>query len=269
MTSDGVDDEGGATRRFYRTVMELLNEAGIDFMVGGAFAFHCYTGIRRDTKDLDLFIRRDDFDELARALASGGYRTELTYPHWLGKIRDNGDLIDVIFNSGNGVACVDDEWLSHAPEATVLDVPVRICPVEENIWSKAFILERERYDGADIAHLIHARARNIDWVRLLRRFDPHWRVLLSHLVLFGFIYPAERDLVPNWVLQDLVERLQLEMRTPPPPRPVCGGTLLSREQYLVDVQEQGYMDARIEPLGSMSPEHARIWTDAIPGRAGN
>lgn len=264
VTNSGND--GGVTRRFYRTVLETLNDAGVDYMVGGAFAFHSYTGIRRDTKDLDIFIRRNDFNRVGEALGATGYITELTYPHWLGKIRANGDLIDLIFSSGNGVAEVDDIWFEHAPEVDVMDIPVRICPVEEKIWSKAFILERERYDGADIAHLLHACARTLDWHRLMWRFAPHWRVLLSHLVLFGFIYPAERNVIPEWVMQALLAQLQDELHASPSPRPVCGGTLLSREQYLVDVQIQGYLDARLEPLGSMTPEQTRIWTEAIPGR---
>src|SRR5437899_2577696 len=78
----------------------------------------------------------------------------------------------------------------------VLGVPVRLCPAEEIIWSKAFIMERERYDGNDVAHLLRARGCALDWDRLLRRFDGHWRVLLSHIVLFGFIYPAERAAIP-------------------------------------------------------------------------
>lgn len=269
MTSDGIDEEGGQTRRFYRAVLEILEEAGVDYMVGGAFAFHYYTGIRRDTKDLDIFVREEDFKRVAQALAPAGYHTELTYPHWLGKIRENGDLVDVIFNSGNGVARVDDIWFEHAHEALVLDLPARICPVEETIWSKAFILERERFDGADIAHLIHACARDMNWERLMQRFDPHWRVLLSHLVLFGFVYPAERDLVPLPIMETLLARLNQELHSPAPSQAVCGGTLLSREQYLVDVEEQGYADARLAPFGKMSREDAKIWTNAIPGRNGD
>jgi hypothetical protein len=268
MTSNDIDEAGGHTRRFYRAVLENLEDSGVDYMVGGAFAFHYYTGIKRDTKDLDIFVRKSDFERVHEALLPAGFKTELTYPHWLGKIRNNGDLVDVIFNSGNGIAEVDDIWFEYAHEATVLDVPARICPVEETIWSKAFILERERFDGADIAHLLHACARDMDWKRLMKRFDPHWRVLLSHLVLFGFIYPAERDLAPLWVMEELVARLNQELHCPAPSKAVCGGTLLSREQYLVDVEDQGYADARVAPLGSMSPEDTRIWTNAIPGRAG-
>jgi hypothetical protein len=140
--------------------------------------------------------------------------------------------------------------------------PVRLCPVEETIWSKAYVMERERYDGADIAHLIHARAEQIDWGRLARRFGPHWRVLLSHLILFGFVYPSERRRVPEWLMRRCLELLEREMRQAPTRR-VCRGPLTSRAQYLVDVQLWGYEDARVLPLGSMSEEDASLWTAAI------
>jgi hypothetical protein len=39
--------------------------------------------------------------------------------------------------------------------------------------------------------------------------------------------------------------------------------LLSREQYLVDVERFGYRDARVEPLGRMTPEELDVWTAAI------
>lgn len=44
---------------------------------------------------------------------------------------------------------------------------------------------------------------------------------------------------------------------------VCQGTLLSRAQYLVDVDEWGYEDARVTPRGSMTPEQVAVWTAAI------
>ena len=187
----------------------------------------------------------------------------MTYPHWLAKIRSNGDLIDLIFSSGNGVAEVDAAWFDHAIQGQVLDVPVKLCPAEEMLWSKAFIMERERYDGADIAHLIRARGGQLDWQRLLHRFGPYWRMLLSHLVMFGFVYPAHRDLVPIWVIDELLERLRHEIRTPAPTDHICLGPLLSREQYLTDIGEWGYHDARLTPSGNMTANEAAIWTDAI------
>jgi len=250
---------------FYREVLHTLNASGVPYLVGGAYAFNRYTGINRHTRDLDIFIRRQDFEPISDALRQSGHDTELTFPHWLGKVYFNGVYIDLIFSSGNGIAEVDDAWFEHAVEAEVLGVPTKISPAEEMIWSKAFIMERERFDGADIIHLLYARGDKLDWPRLFRRFDTHWRVLLSHLVLFGFAYPSERDRVPTAVMDELIERLRQETHSAPPQHGICLGTLLSREQYLKDIEQEGLQDARITPVGNMTPEDTATWTEAIPG----
>lgn len=247
----------------YLRTMETLHTAGLPFLVGGGYALGHYTGVVRDTKDFDIFVRREDYDAIMNALSQAGFQTELTFPHWLGKASHGQGYIDVIFNSGNGIALVDDGWFSHAVAASVLGMPVLLCPVEETIWSKAFIMERERYDGADIMHLIDARAERIDWSRLIVRFDTHWRVLFSHLCLFGFIYPSERERIPSWVMTDLTKRLETEMRISAPAVRTCQGTLLSREQYLTDVQRRGLVDARHTDASSMTPDDVRRWTQAI------
>lgn len=249
---------------FYRHVLEILNASAVPFLVGGGYAFSRYTGIIRYTKDLDIFIHRQDFTRVSEALLAAGYETELTYPHWLGKIRANEVYIDLIFSSGNGIAEVDDAWFAYASEAQVLGVPARICPVEEMIWSKAFVMERERYDGADIAHLLRACGSQLDWPRLLRRFESHWRILLNHLILFGFVYPAHRNMVPVALMDDLIDRLRHETHTAAPQQRICLGTLLSREQYLSDIEQQGLQDGRIIPVGKMTAEDIVRWTQAIP-----
>jgi hypothetical protein len=254
-----------ATFAFYRACLQALNEAKCAYLVGGAYAFARYTGIERHTKDFDIFCRQRDVDSILSVLERLGGQTEKTFPHWLAKAYNPGtaDFIDVIYSSGSGIAVVDDEWFTHSVPETVLGIPVRLCPAEEIIWSKGFIMERERYDGNDVAHLLRARGRDLDWSRLLRRFGPHWRVLLSHLVLFGFIYPAERGQVPREVQDDLLRRLQGETTAVPPADKTCQGTLISRAQYLVDIGPWGYRDARLEPGIKMTPDDIAHWTRAI------
>src|SRR5215208_5315558 len=171
------------SRLFYRDAMEVLNRARVPFLVGGAFAFIHQAGIDKSTKDLDIFARPRDVQRLLEACATAGYETELVFSHWLAKIRSPEGFIDVIFSSGNGIAAVDDDWFAHATSEVVLGVPVKIAPAEETVWSKAFVMERERFDGADVVHLILAHADRMDWNRLLERFGPNWRVLLAHLIL--------------------------------------------------------------------------------------
>jgi hypothetical protein len=173
------------------------------------------------------------------------------------------DIVDLVFSSGNGICRVDDEWFQYAIEADVLGMPVKIAPVEELLWQKSFVMERERYDGADVAHILRSCAESLDWDRLLRRFDPYWQLLLSYLVLFTFIYPSDRQRVPGRVIASLVDRLKHDVDAPPSKDRVCRGTLMSRAQYLLDIGRYGYADARLVPYGNMSPEDAVYWTWAI------
>jgi hypothetical protein len=261
------DEVAPETAAFYRRALRALTDAKVPFLVGGAFAHACFTGIRRVTKDLDLFIRREDYERVADLMRAQGWQAELTYPHWLAKVFAGQDFIDLIFNSGNGVTPVDERWFRDNRRAEVLGVPVRIANLEDGLLSKSFIMERERYDGADVAHSLQANAEQIDWPGLLERFGPHWRVLLAHLTLFGYIYPGERHRLPRWVMDKLIARLVEETRQPPAEDPhVCAGTLLSREQYLHDVEQLGYVDGRLTPASTMTPEDVAVWTEAIPAR---
>jgi Uncharacterised nucleotidyltransferase len=247
----------------YRNALEMLNRSGVPYTVGGTYAFQYYAGISRSTKDFDVFVRPRDVQRVLDVLTRAGFRTEITFSHWLAKAHHGDKFIDVIYSSGNGTAEVDDEWFAHAVDEEVLGVPVKLTPAEEMIWTKSLIMERERFDGADVAHLLRHCSGLLNWDRLLRRFGPHWRILLSHLILFGFIYPGERALVPSAVMKDLVNRLLADLDVPTRDSKVCQGTLLSRAQYLVDVDEWGYEDARLAPRGSMSEEQIAEWTLAI------
>lgn len=251
------------SRDFYVHTLCTLRDAQIPFLLGGAYAFERYTGIVRHTKDLDVFVRPADVERALATLAEAGYHTELTFPHWLGKAYSGDNFVDLIFKSGNGVSEVDDAWFAHAEDDEVLGVGVKLLPAEEMLWTKLFIMERERFDGADVAHLLRARADRFDWPRLLKHVGDQWRVLLSHLILFGFIYPSERDRIPATVIRELMQRLQQELDAPPSKQRICQGTLLSRAQYLIDIEEWGYRDARIEPVGTMTPEETAQWTAAI------
>jgi hypothetical protein len=247
----------------YRSALEMLNRSGVPYMIGGTYAFQYYAGIARTTKDIDLFVRPRDVQRVLDVLTRAGFKTEMAFSHWLAKAHHADKFIDVIFSSGNAVAEVDDDWFAHAIDEEVLGVPVKLCPAEEMIWSKAFILERERHDGADVAHLLRHCSGLLNWERLVRRFGANWRILLSHLILFGFIYPGERALIPSAVMKDLLNRLLAELDEPTRNSKVCQGTLLSRAQYLVDIDEWGYEDARVQPRGNMTEDQVRTWTAAI------
>jgi hypothetical protein len=248
---------------FFRQVLRLLKKERIPFLIGGGYAFAVYTNIRRDTKDLDLFIRPGDLEQALALAREQGLRTWVKSPHWLGKIARGEYFVDLIFSSGNGICPVDDRWFEYSPSSTLLGHKVDLVPAEEMIWSKAFIMERHRFDGADVAHILLARAPDLDWDRLIERFDEKWAVLLAHLLLFRFVYPQRARQIPDEVLARLSARQPETARSAPieSGQALCRGTLLSYLEYLPDVRSWGFLDSRLRPRGSMSQREIDRWTE--------
>lgn len=244
---------------FYCVALKKLMAANLPFLVGGAYALEVHTGIVRRTKDFDIFMLKKDAKQALHVLSEAGYRTELTFPHWIGKAFSGDEFIDVIFSSGNGFCRVDRAWFDHAARGPVLGLDLAICPVEETIWQKSFILERDRCDVADVAHLLRHCGARLDWRRLLKRFGQCHAVLLAQIILFQFIYPGHRDAVPDWVVEELLARRGKDAQ-PRSGDKQCFGTLLSATQYLRDIDKEGYFDARMPPHGHMNAGDIEIWT---------
>src|SRR5581483_10893759 len=248
--------------RLHRGSVVALRDADIPFLIGGAYVVEVYAGVSRQTKDFDLYLRPQHVGSALNALKRAGYKVERTFPHWLAKAKRGRDCVDLIFRAGNGLCELDDSWFERANNSEFLGMQVKLCAPEEMIWMKAYIMERERFDGADIAHILQSCAERLDWQHLIRRFGPDWRVLLSHLVLFGYVYPGERDKIPRAIMDDLVTRLRSEQRTLGDKR-ICNGPLLSRKQYLLDIQERGFRDARLQQRVHMNAKDISHWTKAI------
>jgi hypothetical protein len=251
---------------FYRHALELLDGSGIPYLLGGAFATGTYTGVLRDTKDLDCMVRQEDVGEIMDLFASKGFRVEHTFPHWLAKVFHGEYFVDLIYSAGNGLCPVDEEWFTHSrtTHVAMLDRDVRICPPEEIIWQKAYIMERERFDGADVIHLIRGVGRKLDWDRLLRRFGDDWRVIFSHVVMFGFVYPGERDKIPVELMEHFARKLAEDAGEKMEDEHLCKGTFLSRAQYLPDLEHWGYTDARlVNGRTHMTEGDVKLWTAGI------
>lgn len=243
---------------FYKTVIKTLQREKAQFLVGGSLALAHYMHLPRCPKDMDLFLTREQCLKVLEILEQRGYKTEMLHPHWLAKAYKDEFFIDLIFSSGNGIAQVNSDWYEHASKTTLFGLEVALCAPEEILWSKAFIMDRERFDGADIAHLIHDAGEQLDWCRLLKRFGEHWRILMSHLIIFQYIYPSKRSNIPDWVIDTLLMRVAAELRQSNSgngmKQPICNGTLLSRDQYLCDVERHKYADGRLAPSGGMQEE---------------
>jgi hypothetical protein len=232
------------TRAVFSSALEALKEAGVPTIVAGAFALNHHTGVWRDTKDLDIFCEPGRAREVLAVLASVGFHTYVEEKHWLGKAKRQGRLVDVIWGGGNWATYVDSHWFEHADPGRCAGVDVLFGPAEDIILSKAWVAGRERFDGADICHLILARGRRFDWPDVVARFGDHWQLLLQYLLLFRFVYPEHRDIVPVELIRDLTTRVgtPAEIADGLPFR----GPLVDRYAYLHDLRERGQTDPREE-----------------------
>ena len=138
---------------FYVQVLQDLLESDIAFLVAGGYAVSTYTGGNRVTKDLDLFTTAGLFPSLLSFLKQKGYAVAIEDERWIGKILFKDHFVDVIFGSANGMVPVQEDWFEHAHKREVLGIKVQMLSPTDLIWSKAFIRDRQRYDGADLEQL--------------------------------------------------------------------------------------------------------------------
>lgn len=227
---------------FYIEGLKLLAESDIPFLVAGTYAVTTYTGIVRPTKDLDIFCKAGDYPRILSFFRGRGYSVEVEDERWIAKIYSKRFFFDIIFSCRTTEIAITDEWFEDAPEIEVYGAKVRIIKPTELIWSKIFVQDRYRYDGADVAHVILKQSEAIDWRRLLRYMELHWEVLLTHLINFRYIYPSERDHVPRWLMDELLSRLASHLDMPPSIVKVCRGRLFSARDYVTDIIEWGYAD---------------------------
>jgi len=257
-TSSGPLQIPEEQQALFREVLELLERKNVAFAVAGAFALQQHTGICRDTKDPDLFLTPSHAALALKYLREEGFECEVCDPVWLFKAHRNGFFVDLITGMSNAAIVVDDSWIEFATPAAVQGVKTRVLAAEELVASKLFIARRERFDGADIAHVIFGTQGRIDWQRILRTAGEHWEILLWALVLFRYVYPAQTNYVPREIWCHLVSRFR-DAVFEPDTTANFRGSLVDDKQFAIDVNEWGmanlmqeYCDRRLRSIAATS-----------------
>ncbi len=224
--------------KLFRGVLQHLNDTRVPYVIAGAAALQLHTGICRNTKDLDLFLAAEHVDAALRSLREEGFETEVPDPVWLAKAHRGEYYVDLITGMSNAVIVVDHSWIERGIASDFFGVPVKVLAPEELIASKLFVTRRERFDGADIAHVIFGVKNRLDWQRLLELVGEHWEMLLWNLILYHYVYPAHPDYVPSSVWDDLLARLRESVAHPAKSAPFRG-SLLDPMMFAIDVKEWG------------------------------
>jgi hypothetical protein len=222
----------------FREVLIALEQKHVPYAVSGAFALRQHTGICRFTKDLDLFMTARTVCEVLPILGERGFECEVVDPVWLAKAHKGEFFVDLITGMSNGVLVVEDSWIERATPAVVQGVETRVLAPEELVASKIFVARRERFDGADIAHVIYGTYPSFDWDREMQLVGANWEMLLWSLLLFRYVYPAQSHYVPAAIWRELLRRLQKEIARPDA-RAKFRGSLVDNNMFAIDVNEWG------------------------------
>jgi hypothetical protein len=252
ITSSAIQVLPAEQEILFRDLLTLLESKSIPYAVAGAFALRQHTGICRDTKDLDVFVSAEDASNALTQLEKHGYECEVRDPVWLAKAHRDGFFVDLITGMSNGLIHVDGSWIRRAHPAQIAGVASRVLAPEELLASKLFVVRRERFDGADIAHIIYATRGKLQWDRIVQLAGEHWEMLLWPLILFHYVYPAQSDYVPRALWKELLGRFQRAIASPDA-KAEFRGSLIDENMFAIDVSEWG-LDDLLEDARQRSPK---------------
>lgn len=187
----------------FRSAVRAVRETGAPFALGGGVATSYYTGLWRNTKDLDLYILPADRERVVGALTAVGladYFEQQGYDRsWIYRSHRDGVIVDVIWALANGLADVDAEWLECGAAVEIAGEPLQLVAPEEIFWSKVHVVQRDRCDWPDLLNLLFALGPQLDWNRLLRRISREEVLLGSVMLLFSWLAPGRSRDLPPWL----------------------------------------------------------------------
>src|SRR5581483_2720055 len=100
-------------------------------------------------------------------------------------------------------AQVDQQWLTRPVLIGVRDEQMPVLPVEEFLWCKLYILQRDRCDWPDIINVLYTCGESLDWEVLLRRLGEDVALLRGLVCVYDWVCPHAPARIPASVRRRL------------------------------------------------------------------
>lgn len=211
-------------RRIATTVLAALAHAEVPFLAlkGAALGETVYPDPHlRHSRDIDVLVRRRDFERAARAVATAGFAPDGTGgpPNGLlgHQVHETG--LPLVLHTGlfffpRWNVPLDDVW-ARSEERALLGVPARVLgPSDQLLHVCAHAMTGVHRNGllwACDAWLVAARRRDLDWDALLERGERMRAGLALHVTLEWLARALEAP-VPSPVLERLAALARAEDR---------------------------------------------------------
>ena len=76
----------------------------------------------------------------------------------------------------------------------------------------------------------------------------HGHLVLAQVLIFQFVYPTERDTVPRWLFDILIEKAKGQFDMPLPVERVCLGPIIDQTQYRTDIMDSEFKVITIKTI---------------------
>jgi len=200
----------------YKCVLDRLCAEEIPFALGGGLALGVYTRKFRRSKDLDIYVLPENREQIIAAMGDCGLEDYFSVKEyvrdWIYRGHKNHVIVDAIWAMANKRADVDERWLHGGPVVEMFGQQFHVIPPEELIWSKLYVLQRDRCDWPDIVNLIYATGPALDWDHLMKRVEQDRPLMKGVLSVFSWVCPARAASIPRRVWH------RLGLDTPKPER---------------------------------------------------
>ena len=154
-------------------------------------------------------------------------------PAWIYRGHRGDVIVDAIWAMANKRTVVDDRWTDSGPLIQLCGQSFRVIPAEELIWSKLYVLQRDRCDWPDIFNLVYATGPHLDWEHLFARVAEDRPLLKGILSIFSWLCPGRALALPHLVW-DAVDLPVPRAEGDPAGRPSRKDLLDSRPWLLAD-----------------------------------
>jgi hypothetical protein len=191
----------------YKCVLDRVADQQIPFALGGGLALGVYTQKFRRSKDLDIYIMPEHcervIDEMSHCGLEDYYSVKEYVRHWIYRGHRDDVIVDAIWAMANRRASVDERWVTTGPMVQMFGQEFRVIPAEELLWSKLYVLQRDRCDWPDIMNLVYAAGPTLDWNHLISRVAEDHPLLKGVLSVFSWVSPQRAAKIPAHIWERL------------------------------------------------------------------
>jgi predicted nucleotidyltransferase len=189
----------------YMETLVTLDGAGVPYVVGGGIAVAAY-GRKRATKDIDLYLKREDSKRALGALERAGFEVDpMEDVRWLSKAYKGGVPIDFILENIGGIATTD-ETLERGRYMQVSGCRIFVMSPEDLVFRKMLAMRCKRDDWYDCIAVLSNTYAEFDWDYFLRLAEGFTERALS-FVLFVKTEWDHVIPVPPQVVSTLLSRM--------------------------------------------------------------